>query len=170
MPLQTTCTPIVNVQQFRSDFNEFTDITRFPDSAINYWLVVATLLLNPSRWLNILQLGVELYVAHNITLEDQDTQAAIAGGWPGMSKGVVTAESAGAVSGSYDAGPDLEEGAGHWDLTRFWARFIRLAKRAGAGPVQVGPCGPLAGTVSGSSNTNGPGWGGPPVKPGWLGS
>jgi hypothetical protein len=169
MGLSTIC-PIINSAQFRSDFPEFSDKTKYPDSAVNYWLAVATLLLVPDRWANVLQLGVELYIAHNMVLEAMSLDTAKAGGWPGLSKGTIQSESPGAVTIAYDSEPVLETDGGHWNLTVYGTRFLRFARMAGAGPIQVGPCGPGAGTLTGDFyNSSGPGWSGPPMKPGILG-
>ena len=154
MPITST-TPVVTATQFRTDYPEFKDANKYPDSSINYWLAVATLLLNTNRWnATILILGTELYVAHNLVLEAEAQDQAKANGWPGLSKGVINSESAGAVTVSYDTEPALEKDAGHWNLTKFGTRFIKLARQAGAGPIYVGSdCSP-AGTITGA-------WSGP---------
>jgi hypothetical protein len=134
-----TVNPIITIAQFRSDYPEFADPGVYPDSAIRYWLAFAKLLLNPSRWCDMLGNATELYVAHNIQIEAQAQQTALKQGWPGMSKGAVTGETAGSVTVSYDAAVTLEEKAGHWNLTVYGTRFIRLAWMFGAGPIQIGP-------------------------------
>lgn len=37
---------MITLSSFRSDFSEFSDQTKFPDSTITYWLSIATLLIN----------------------------------------------------------------------------------------------------------------------------
>jgi len=170
MPFGLNITLPINAGQFRSDYREFTDTQRYPDSVVNYWLALGTLLLNQPRWGRLYVAGLELYTAHNVVLEGMSRDTAKVGGWPGLSKGVISAESAGAVSVSYDTQPSLVLEAGHWNLTVYGTRFMNLVKMVGAGPVQIGPCGPEAGTVEGSYNSPGPGWSGPPMGPGWLGS
>jgi Protein of unknown function (DUF4054) len=167
MPYGVTVTPIITAKQFRADFPEFTDLGVYPDSSVNYWLAVGTILLDPLRWGTILQLGLELFVAHNLVVEAQAQQTALAQGWPGESRGAISSENAGDVSVNYDTQNTLEVDAGHWNLTMFGTRFIRWAKMAGAGPVQVGPCNPCPGTVSDGS---GGAWSGPDCWPGWFGS
>ena len=171
MPITTTLTPAVTIAQFRIDFPEFADSKQYPDSAITYWLAVATLLLNPCRIPpEIIILAAELYIAHNILLEAMDTQTALAGGWPGVNKGVVNSETPGEVTVSYDTAPSVEPDAGHWNLTRYGTRFIRLARMAGAGPVQVGPGCSLPGTLSDANVGTGLAWSGPDCRPGKFGS
>lgn len=161
---------IVNPNKFRNDFSEFTDTTAYPDSLIRFWMGVASIFLNRSRWCDALCIGAELYVAHMIVLEKKDVDAASAGGWPGISKGAINSEAAGQVTVSYDTAVTLDETGGHWNLTVYGSRFLRMAKMFGAGPIQVGPCGGSPGTVWGADNGSGPAWSGPPCLPGWLGS
>lgn len=147
-----TATPPITADQFRTDYPEFQDKTKYPDSAVNYWLAVATLMLNAGRWCDILNLGIALFVAHNLVLEAQAQTAAVAGGWPGVSKGAISGETAGSVTVNYDSSMTLEEGAGHWNLTVYGTRFIWLVNQVGAGPVQVGPCGDASGVIPGMQN------------------
>lgn len=144
--------------QFRADFPEFSSTAVFPDSGVNYWLNIATLMLNASRWGNLLDLGTELFIAHNIVLEAQAQQTSTVGGLPGLNRGAISAESVDKVSLSYDTNATLELEAGHWNLTVFGTRFIHLSRMMGAGPIQVGAgCGlGVAGAVSGSGAWPGP--------------
>jgi hypothetical protein len=139
---QIRVAPVVTINQFRADYPEFKDAAIYPDSMLRYWLGVASLLLNPGRWCDMLGVATELFVAHNCVLEAEAQQTSLAGGFPGKSKGAITAQGAGSVSLSYDAAIVLEADAGHWNLTIYGSRFIRLAKMFGAGPIQIGPsCG-----------------------------
>lgn len=156
-------TLLVTADEFISDFPEFTDKSKYPESALIYWLSVATILLNTCRWGNLVVVGAELFAAHHLVLEAQANDTVKRGGWPGISKGAVTAESAGQVNVTYDAAVALEEGGGHWNLTVYGTRFYRLARMAGAGPIQVGPCGSGAGLVPGTQQSVG--WSGPTMIP-----
>jgi hypothetical protein len=156
----TQVTLIITAAQFRRVYREFADTNLYPDSAVNYWLAVASLMLNPCRWDNMLPLGAALYAAHNLVLEVKAQSTALAGGWPGVSKGAITSENAGAVSISYDNSKTLEEDGGHWNLTEYGVRFLRMAKMFGAGPIQIGPCVGAPGSV-GFGNA----WTGPMIWP-----
>jgi len=160
-------TPVVTVAQFREDFPEFANATTYLPSTLNYWLAVASFLLRPERFVdpNILYLATELFAAHNMVLEAQAQSSAQAGGWPGISKGAISAEGAGDVNLSYDVPDTLEEGAGNYNLTTYGTRFYRLLQLAGMGPIQVGPDGCIAGTVPGASD-GGPAYSGPNTRPG----
>jgi len=127
----------VNVAQFRADFTEFTNATTFPDSGIQFWLTTAYLMLPACRWSTLLDLGAELFAAHNVVLEALATRSVATGALPGLQLGVVSGKSVDRVSLSYDAQAGLEIDAGHWNLTTYGTRFIRFARMAGMGAIQV---------------------------------
>jgi hypothetical protein len=52
--------------------------------------------------------------------------------------GIVSSKSVDKVSVSYDTSGAMEAGAGHWNLTTYGTRYIRLVKLVGAGPLQIG--------------------------------
>lgn len=171
MPPITSVTPIVTPAQFVGDYPEFSDTSKYPVGTIQYWLAVATVLLDPLRWGTMLQIGVELLVAHELVLETQAQSTALVGGWPGISRGPISSEAAGAVNLSYDSVQALETEGGNWNLTVYGTRFLRWARMAGAGPLQIGPgCGLGAGTVPGANGGSGAAWSGPNCLPGWFGS
>jgi hypothetical protein len=145
--------------QFRTDYPEFGDLTVYPDSQLTYWLNLAYLLLNAARWGTTLDVGAELFVAHNVSIEARAQQEASNGAIPGAQTGPVSSKSVDKVSVSYDAGAGIEEKAGHWNLTVYGTRFIKLARMMGAGPIYVG-----VGSVPSGS---GQGWYGPNTTPGF---
>ena len=139
----------VIVKSFRTNNPTFSDATVYPDPAVVYWITAAGFLLPTSRWgvasatpdtppTTILDLGTELFVAHNLILEKQAFAAAEVGGTPGLQVGPQASKSVGPGSVSYDTASGIVENAGHWNLTTYGTRFIRLARFRGAGPVQVG--------------------------------
>ncbi len=150
----------VTASSFRIDFPEFADTTLYPDAGVNYWLTAAGLLLNVQRWSTVLDLGTELFAAHNLVIERKAQAEAANGAPPGISTGPVASKSVDKASISYDVGAGIVPGAGHWNLTVFGTRFIALSRLISAGPIQVGlgcPADPL------SSATAWPG----PFSGGW---
>lgn len=159
----------VTVASFRADYTEFASTTRYPNSSVTYYLTLAGLLLNsppgspplpvsdakpfPSwcynynlnqtqgqRWGNLLDIGTELFIAHNLVLERRSKIEAAAGGGagiPGVATGMVSAKSVGPGSINYDTSSVMEPGAGHWNLTTYGLRFVDLRKMVGAGPLWV---------------------------------
>jgi len=158
--MSTSGTPVtvpVTVTAFRTDFPEFANTAVFPDTMVAYWLNLAALLLT-SRWGQQLGTGIELFCAHNCVLEAYNTQGVNAGGLPGLTKGVVSAESAGSVSVNYDTASALDPKAEHWNMTNYGTRFWFLARMMGAGPIHLSGCG--SGSSPFSGGVLGPGIGG----------
>lgn len=123
---------------FRVHYPEFSVTGTYPDAQVQFWLDFAYSMLNASRWGRQLDLGAELYAAHNLAIEARAQATAANGGIPGEAVGVLNSKSVDKVSAGYDIGSATEQGAGNWNLTIYGTRFIRLAKMFGAGPVQVG--------------------------------
>ena len=158
---------------FRVDFPAFADSTRYPSGLIDFWLNVASQLLNQDRWgppatygqpNSFYDIGQELFVAHNCSIERKAMDEAANGAPPGVSTGPVASKSVDKVSINYSPSDALEPDAGHWNLTVYGTRFAQLMKMAGAGPFQVG-IGAAYDPLSGAQA-----WAGPPFWPGWLSS
>jgi len=128
----------LTIARFRQDFTEFANTAVYPDNAVTFWLSVATLMLNPDRWARLLGVGIELFAAHNLVLEAQALATVNVGGIPGITKGPVTSEAAGAVSVSYDVQAGINKDAAHWNLTTYGTRLYKLMMIFGAGPVHLG--------------------------------
>jgi hypothetical protein len=138
----------VTPQSFRVDFPEFGDVGRYPDSSINFQLATAGMLLNQNLWgapaasassppTAIYDVGLELYTAHYLVLEAKQMREANTGALPGQTRGPITNESVGSVSVGYDTQAVIEPDAGHWNLSVFGIRFIRLSKQFGAVPFSI---------------------------------
>jgi hypothetical protein len=133
----------------RTSYTEFADTNAFPDPMITYWISVAGLLLPQQVWgipsdkassppTTIMDLGTELFVAHNLSLEKMANAEASRGITPGVATGSISSKSVNGVSVSYNAGDTVEMDAGHWNLTNYGKRFVRLAKIRGMRPIQIG--------------------------------
>ena len=149
---------MITVQQFRSDYPEFSSTAVYPNSQIEYWLNFAYLMLNAQRWGGMLHLGASMFIAHNLAIEARAQMEASAGGIPGQQTGPLSSKSVDKVSMSYDTGAGIQPGAGHWNLTVYGTRFIKMARMFGAGPVQIGIG--IAPALSGQA------WPGPNTNPG----
>lgn len=127
----------VTPASFRSTFPEFTDSGRYPDPQIAFWITASVAQVNEARWGELTDLGVSLQVAHQLALSTS-TASGSPKSVPGTAvTGVVSSKSVGGVSVSYDTNSAIEEGGGHWNLTTYGTRYIRLARQIGAGPVEV---------------------------------
>lgn len=127
----------MDLTQFRTDFPEFTDAVKYPDSQLTFWATVAENQINQNRWGTLYTQGVELYVAHEVTLAAQNVKTASVGGTPGLAGGVPSNKTVGSVSVGYDSALNSEKDAGYWNLTNYGKQFIHLARLFGAGCVQL---------------------------------
>lgn len=103
---------------------------------VTYWLTLGGKLLNTERWADLLDDGLQLFAAHNLALEIPANLAGAMGGAPGVSSGPTASKTVDKVSVSYDTTAGIETDAGHWNLTNYGKRLIRLARMVGAGGMQ----------------------------------
>lgn len=115
---------------------------------------------DPSQYTQY-DIGTELVIAHFLARAKMRALATAKGG-PAMARGVISAESAGPASVTYDTASASEENAGHWNETDYGREFIQMARLIGAAPTQAVPCGS-------GPNYNGPAWTGPAPIPGYFG-
>jgi uncharacterized protein DUF4054 len=128
----------LTVAQFRTDFPEFADTSKYPDSLVTMWLTVALSLVgNTQRWGTLLSTAQELVTAHYLVLASRDRAAAASGATPGTPQGLVTGESASDLSTNYDVNALLLENAGLWNQTTYGQRYFALSRFAGAGGIQL---------------------------------
>lgn len=134
----------ITSQAFRKAFPAFMDPSCYPEHEIDYWRQLGTKLIDQARWGELFSDGLFLFIAHNLTLEFNSKKAASKGQAPGQVQGVVTSASVDKVSYSRDASSAMDPDAGHWNLTIYGLRYLRLVKMIGAGPIHVGPSNPGA--------------------------
>lgn len=126
-------------EQFRLDFPQFADETKFPSPMIQARLALADALLSESRFgEDIFPYVVGLYVAHYLYLNAADMRGVTAGAAGGANNGVQTSKSVDKVSVSYDAGATLDPNAGFWNNSRYGSEFWEYLMLFGAGAIQLG--------------------------------
>lgn len=149
----------VTAESFRESFPAFGDQVAYPGPEIDFWLGLGLKLMDPARWGDVIDYGLQLFVAHNLALEAMTANASGGGQAPGQVSGPVTSASVDKVSYSRDPSSAMDPKNGHWNLTTYGLRYIRLVMMMGAGPVQVGaPFGP---GTPGLGQESGGAWPGP---------
>lgn len=157
---------MINAATFRKSFPEFSVDTAYANSVIDYWIAIGEMMgMNKCLWgegsktassppTTPFDFGLELFVAHNIALERKQLNASAAGGVPGEATGPTASKSVGQVSISYATSEAAEPNAGHWNLTTYGQRFVRLLRQFGSVPL-------LYGVPSEPPPFSGPAWPGP---------
>lgn len=129
---------MITVADFRTNFPEFANSTKYPNAQIQFYLDLGLKLLTSERWVvsELQDYALQLFVAHQITLAAQRARAAATGGAPGVA-GVVASKAVDKVSVSYDTAASLVKDAGHWNLTSYGLQFIDLVRTIGSGGIQL---------------------------------
>jgi hypothetical protein len=127
----------MDAAQFRADFPEFSDTTKYPDSAVDLWLSLGEKTLAPDRWCDYLDLGLELFIAHNLAVAAGNQLTAAVGGAPGQVKGPLTSKSVDKVSAGYDTGAVALQDGGFFNLTTYGIQYLQLARMVGTGGIQL---------------------------------
>lgn len=127
----------MDIPAFRAAFPEFKDTEVYPTSMIQFWASFAEAQVRQKVWKTQWTVGVNLYVAHEITLAVQNAKTSKFGGAPGTFGGVANNKTVGSATVGYDANTTTEKDAGYWNLTNYGKQYIRLARIFGAGAVQL---------------------------------
>lgn len=117
---------------FRAAFAPaFDNTTLYPDSTIAFWTAAAGVVLNPLPWGDMLGLGTQLYVAHQLVVAARNNAAAAAGGIPGQVTGTQTEKHVDKVGASYNAQNITLADGGFWNLSTYGIQFLQLARLIG---------------------------------------
>ncbi|KAA1194849.1 DUF4054 domain-containing protein [Photorhabdus heterorhabditis] len=126
------------VEQFRTDFPEFSDETHYPNAAINFYLSQADKLLDQCRHGEQFVYLAELFTAHYVELRGKTIAgAAIRGSVNTAGGGVLTSKSVDKVSMSYDTSGIINSDAGFWNNTAYGREFFWWWSMFGAGGRQL---------------------------------
>jgi hypothetical protein len=127
----------VTQSQFTANFPEFADADVYPATAFTFWYGIAGQLLDEDRWGTLLDVGAQLYVAHNLVLEARAQAQAAFGAVPGETTGPISGKTVDKVSATYAVAEAIEEGGGQFNLTTYGTRFFGLVLMMGSGGMQL---------------------------------
>lgn len=125
------------LSDFRRDFPQFSDTSKYPDPVISFRLNLADMLIDGSAMGDMFPYLAELFVAHYMVLHAADTAAGAVGGAGGATSGAVASKSVDKVSVSYDNSTTLNADAGFWNFSRYGAEFWQILMLFGMGGVQL---------------------------------
>lgn len=126
----------MDIALFRAQYPEFADPVAYPDVVINRHLAIAVKRLPESRWADLLDDGIGLYIAHYLALGDR-AKAAVTNGTAGQVEGLETQKTVDTVSVSMDVSAVTIADAGMWNSTSYGIQFYQLMMIVGAGGVQL---------------------------------
>jgi hypothetical protein len=124
-----------DIEQFRLDFPEFAigSPYTYTDEMITFWAGIGDQLLNTERWATLRTYGLELFVAHNITLQMMNIGSVAAGESPGTATGLINSQGAGGISIGIDTQAIIEKDGGDYNSTQYGRQFLRLSRIIGMG-------------------------------------
>ncbi|RAW93852.1 MULTISPECIES: DUF4054 domain-containing protein [unclassified Photorhabdus] len=126
------------VDQFRTDFPEFSDKTHYPDTAINFYLGQADNLLDQTVHGDQFVYLAELFTAHYVELRGKAVMgASISGRVNTAAGGIATSKSVDKVGASYDVSGIINPDAGFWNNTAYGREFFWWWSMFGAGGRQL---------------------------------
>lgn len=125
------------IADFRAAFPEFADIARYPDAMITFWDTFAEAQVRECVWKTQRLMGIQLFVAHEITMAAQNQAAGVIGGTPGAQSGPMNSKTVGSVTASYDTQMIAERDGGWWNQTSYGRAFLRFARMFGAQVIQL---------------------------------
>jgi Protein of unknown function (DUF4054) len=141
---------MITSDQFRANFVAFQNTSIYPDSMIDFWLQFAYIFISPTLWGTVVDLGAQLFVAHNLTLEGLSNAEGGNGAPPGMTSGPIVTKTVGELTITYDPSSGVNPDDTSWNLTNYGSRFVKLAKQFGSIPTQLG--------IGRTPLFNGPAW------------
>jgi hypothetical protein len=118
----------MDIDLFRETFPAFSDESKYPEEVITPWATIGEQLLTQSRWDILWTLGVQLYVAHNLTIDK-----------PNPTQMLVT-QSSKTLAGESISTSNMviaEKNAGLWNTTTYGQRLFQLMKVVGMGATVV---------------------------------
>jgi hypothetical protein len=127
--------PIMTVEQFRTEFPPFANTTLYTDESIEFWLRQVTVYppIDAHRWGQFYNLGLRLWVAHNLMYMSYANSRAATGQ---VGSGIATSKSVNGVSVGYDLNFGQEMNAGWYGTTPYGNQFLYYLRLAGMGPIQ----------------------------------
>lgn len=129
----------MDIEAFRQAFPHFTE-QNAPAARLRFFLALAKKQLPPERWGDLLDDGIALLTAHNLSLEAEIVKDKTGAGAIAAAAGPVTSESktVGSMSKSVSRSGAAAQGtslvgAGNYNATIYGQQFWQLAQIVGAG-------------------------------------
>lgn len=117
----------MDIAQFRLDFPQFSDETKYTDSMCTFWSELAEENLSvdvfpPKTYKSL----VELYTAHHIVLQYADVFTSNIGGLPIGQAGAITGKDQGTVNYTFDGASAAIQNGGEFNVTEYGRQYLQL--------------------------------------------
>lgn len=127
----------MDIAAFRAAFLEFADTTKYPDAAINGWESVAPTYMSQDVFGDSYGWGLQLFVAHWLSVGARNVRVAAKGGIPGETRGIVSSKSLDRASEGFDTTSVTIKDAGFWNSSSYGVAWYQLVLAFGAGGLQL---------------------------------
>ena len=116
----------MDIPQFRLDFPQFSDESIYTDSMCAFWSASGERLNCPSIFGDDYNLLIELYTAHNISIQAKEIFTSSTGGVPQGDPGAITSKKQGPVEYQFDSVSASILGAGIYNQTWYGRQYWQL--------------------------------------------
>lgn len=117
----------MDITQFRLDFPQFSDETKYTDSMCAFWSELGESVNSPEVFPDeVYTKLIELYTAHHIVLQYKDIFTSGVGGVPVGDAGAMTEKSQGDVSYTFDGASASIANGGQFNVTEYGRQYLQL--------------------------------------------
>lgn len=128
----------MDIAQFRLDFPQFDDDTKYTDEMCAMWSELAESLHSrevfPEPAYTRL---IELYTAHNISIQYKDIFTSMVGGIPTGDAGAMTVKDQGTVAYTFDGANAAIPNGGQYNVTDYGRQYLQLRNIYAKGCIQI---------------------------------
>ena len=127
----------MDIAQFRLDFPEFANTGTYTDAMCTYWSTLGESLNSPTVFGNVYTQLIELYTAHNLSIQAKNILTTTVGGIPAGDAGAINEQSEGTVSVSFDATSSSISGGSIFNQTYYGRQYLQLQKTYAKGVIPI---------------------------------
>ena len=127
----------MDIAQFRLDFPEFSDTQKYTDAMCTLWSENGERLNAPKIFGGDYTLLIELFTAHNLSLQAKDIFTSAVGGIPTGDAGAMTTKTQGEVTYQFDGAASSLQNAGTYNQTIYGRQYWQLRSVYTKGGIQL---------------------------------
>ena len=117
----------MDIAQFRLDFPQFSNETKYTDSMCEFWSELGEAVNSKDVFpAAVYDKLIELYTAHHISLQQKDIFTSAVGGSPVGDAGAMTQKTQGGVTYAFDGATSSIAGGGQFNATEYGRQYLQL--------------------------------------------